>query len=348
MNPHGAHTSEAAAGRLTSPTGLSYVLSRLSDQLVPAIFLVALIVGLSLVSPNFLSISNFLDIARVASIIGIMAVGMTIVILTGGIDLSVGSTFALAAVVTASLIPGSFSDAPVALGLHLPVPLAILVGLAVGTVIGFVNGFIIAKSRVEPFIVTLATMAFVRGLTYLFTGGFPTIFRPMPPEFEWVGQGYVLGLPTPTIFFALIIAIGIWITRRTTFGRSVYAIGGNEEASRLSGIKVQRIKIQAYSLMGALAALSGIILSSRVAAAQPTAGLTYELDVIAGVVIGGTSLLGGRGSIMSTVLGVFILGVISNGLNIIGVPTYYQYVIKGLLLIFAVGLDAHLRKKQRH
>jgi ribose/xylose/arabinose/galactoside ABC-type transport system permease subunit len=273
---------------------------------------------------------------------------MTIVILTGGIDLSVGSTFALAAVVTASLIPGSFSDAPFALGLHLPVPLAILVGLAVGTVIGFVNGFIIAKSRVEPFIVTLATMAFVRGLTYLFTGGFPTIFRPMPPEFEWVGQGYVLGLPTPTIFFALVIAIGIWITRRTTFGRSVYAIGGNEEASRLSGIKVQWIKIHAYSLMGALAGLSGIILSSRVAAAQPTAGLTYELDVIAAVVIGGTSLLGGRGSIMSTVLGVFILGVISNGLNIVGVPTYYQYVIKGLLLIFAVGLDAHLRKKQRH
>nr|WP_164924027.1 ribose ABC transporter permease [Sinorhizobium fredii] len=323
-------------------------MGRFGDQLVPAIFLIALVITLSLVSPNFLSVGNFLDIARVVSIIGIMAVGMTIVILTGGIDLSVGSTFALASVVAASLIPGSFSDAPRILAFVLPVPFAILAGLLVGAAVGFINGFIIAKSRVEPFIVTLATMAFVRGLTYLFTGGFPTIFRPMPPLFEWFGQGYVFGLPTPTIFFALVVLIGVWITRRTTFGRSIYAIGGNEEASRLSGIKVQSIKIWAYTLMGALAALSGIILASRVGAAQPTAGLTYELDVIAGVVIGGTSLLGGRGSIMSTVLGVFILGVISNGLNIAGVPTYYQYVVKGLLLISAVGFDSYLRKMQRN
>ncbi|MDR7031169.1 ABC transporter permease [Rhizobium rosettiformans] len=348
MEQYGAPARDGAAGRLTAPTGLSYVIGKFGDQLVPAIFLVILTTGLSLVSPNFLSVGNFLDIARVVSIIGIMAVGMTIVILTGGIDLSVGSTFAFAAVVTASLIPGSFSDAPTLVGADLPVPVAILVGLAIGAGIGFVNGAIIAKSRVEPFIVTLATMAFVRGLTYLFTGGFPTIFRPMPAEFEWVGQGYVMGLPTPVVFFALVIVMGVWLTRRTTFGRSVYAIGGNEEASRLSGIKVHWIKIQAYTLMGMLAALSGIILSSRVGAAQPTAGLTYELDVIAGVVIGGTSLMGGRGSILSTVLGVFILGVISNGLNIVGVPTYYQYVVKGLLLIFAVGLDAHLRKQQRH
>lgn len=337
----------ASAGRLSRSTGVAQALSRLSDQLVPGVFLLILIAGLSLLSPNFLSLSNFLDIARVVSIIGIMAVGMTLVILTGGIDLSVGATFALAAVVTASFIPGSFSDAPTSVGLDLPVPLAIAAGLIAGALIGLVNGFIIAKSRVEAFIVTLATMAFVRGLTYLYTGGFPTLFRPMPPAFEWVGQGYVFGLPTPTIFFALVIAMGLWITRRTTFGRSIYALGGNEEAARLSGINVQRVKIQAYTLMGALAALSGIILSSRVAAAQPTAGLSYELDVIAGVVIGGTSLLGGRGSVMSTVLGVFILGVISNGLNVIGVPTYYQYVAKGLLLIIAVGLDAQLRKRQR-
>ncbi|QFI68756.1 ABC transporter permease [Sinorhizobium alkalisoli] len=331
--------------RLSAPTGILRLLGRFSDQLVPGAFLLVLVVGLSLLSPNFLSVGNFLDIARVGSIIGIMAVGMTLVILTGGIDLSVGSTFALAAVVTASFVPNSFSDAPTSIGVDLPVPLAIAAGLSVGAGIGFVNGFIIAKSRVEPFIVTLATMAFVRGLTYLYTGGFPTIFRPMPPAFEWVGQGYVFGIPTPTIFFALVVAVGLWITRRTTFGRSIYAIGGNEQASRLSGINVQAVKIRAYTLLGALAALSGIILSSRVAAAQPTAGLTYELDVIAGVIIGGTSLLGGRGSVMSTVLGVFILGVISNGLNVIGVETYYQYVVKGLLLIIAVGLDAQLRKR---
>jgi ribose/xylose/arabinose/galactoside ABC-type transport system permease subunit len=347
MNQREMHANPRAAGRLTAPAGSSYLLAKFGDQLVPAIFLVLLVVGLSFVSPNFLSVGNFLDIARVVSIIGIMAVGMTIVILTGGIDLSVGSTFALASVIAACFISGSFSDAPRFIDFALPVPLAVAAGLLVGAAVGFANGFIIAKSRVEPFIVTLGTMAFVRGLTYLFTGGFPTIFRPMPPAFEWVGQGYVFGLPTPTIFFALVILIGVWITRRTTFGRSIYAIGGNEEASRLSGIHVHRIKMQAYTLMGALAALSGIILASRVGAAQPTAGLTYELDVIAGVVIGGTSLLGGRGSVMSTVLGVFILGVISNGLNIAGVQTYYQYVVKGFLLIFAVGLDSYLRKKQR-
>lgn len=338
---------DGAGARLTAPSRLAQLFGRYGEQAVPALFLAVLIVGLGLLSPNFLSVSNFLDIARVVSIIGIMAVGMTIVILTGGIDLSVGSIFAFAAVVTASMIPDSFSDAPTAIGIHLPVPIAVLAGLAAGALVGLVNGFIIARSRVEPFIVTLATMAFVRGLTYLYTGGFPTLFRPMPPAFEWVGQGYVLGLPTPTVFFAAVVVLGMWLTRRTTFGRSIYAIGGNEEASRLSGIRVRSVKMKAYALMGLLAALSGIILSSRVAAAQPTAGLGYELDVIAGVVIGRTSLMGGRGSILGTVLGVFILGVISNGLNIVGVPTYYQYIVKGLLLIVAVGLDAQLRKRRR-
>ena len=231
-----------ASDRLTAPSGAAYLLGRIGDQLVPALFLLALIIGLSLLSPNFLSISNFLDIARVVSITGIMAVGMTLVILTRGIDLSVGATFAVAASVTASFVPGNFSDAPTSIGINLPTPLAIAAGLLVGAGIGFVNGFIIAKSRVEPFIVTLATMTFVRGLTYLYTGGFPTIFRPMPPAFEWVGQGFVLGLPTPTIFFALVIAAGVRITRRTTFGRSIYAIGGNEAAARLSGIDVRRVE----------------------------------------------------------------------------------------------------------
>ncbi len=317
------------------------------EQLVPIVSLIILIVALSLLSPVFLSASNFLDIARVVSIIGIMAAGMTLVILTGGIDLSVGATFALASAVTAALVPGSYTDAPFHFDTKLLVPVAVAIGLLVGAGVGFANGFIIAKSRVEPFIVTLATMVFVRGLNYLLTGGFPTIFRPMPPSFQWIGQGYVAGLPTPTIFFAVVIAGCLWITRRTTLGRSIYAIGGNEEACRLSGIIVQRVKILSYMLLGALAALSGIILSSRVGAASPTAGTGYELDVIAGVVIGGTSLMGGRGSVLSTVLGVFILGVISNGLNILGVSTYYQYVVKGLLLISAVGLDAYIRKRRK-
>ena len=342
-----AHFADGGPGRFSAPTRLASAISRFSEQIVPASFLLVLAVVLSLVSPSFLSLGNFLDIARVVSIIGVMAIGMTLVILTGGIDLSVGGTFALASVVTASFIPGAFSEAPTSIGFGLPVPIAIALGLAAGAGIGFVNGFIVARSKVEPFIVTLATMTIVRGLTYLYTGGFPTLFRPMPASFQWVGQGYAAGLPTPTLFFAIVVALGYWVTRRTALGRSIYAIGGNETAARLSGLDVRKVKIAAYTFTGALAALSGIILSSRVGAAEPTAGVGYELDVIAGVVIGGTSLAGGRGSIVSTVLGVFILGTISNGLNIVGVPTYYQYVAKGLLLIFAVGLDAQMRRTQR-
>ena len=321
--------------------------SGLTEHLVTAVMLAVLIVGLSLLSPVFLSPSNFLDIARVVSITGIMAVGMTLVILTGGIDLSVGATFALASAIAAALVQGSVSDSPFAAAFRLPVPVAVLIGLAVGGLVGLGNGFIVAKSKVEPFIVTLGTMTVVRGLTYLFTGGFPFTFSPMPQDFAWIGQGFVLGLPTPTFFFVAIAVGFAWITSRTTWGRSIYAVGGNEEAARLSGLEVDRIKLLAYAALGCLAAFSGIVLASRVGAASATAGLGYELDVIAGVVIGGTSLQGGRGSILGTILGVFILGIITNGLNLLGVSTYYQYVIKGVLLIIAVGADGYLRKRQQ-
>jgi ribose/xylose/arabinose/galactoside ABC-type transport system permease subunit len=312
-----------------------------TEYIVTTSALVVLIIGLSILSPAFLTLSNFLDVARVVSINGIMAAGMTLVILTGGIDLSVGSTFALGAAIATAFVPGSAAAL-----VKLPVPLALAIGVLVGGLIGSLNGFIVAASRIEPFIVTLGTMVFVRGLTYLFTGGFPISCRPMPAELAWVGQGNVLGLPTPTVFFAVVVAVCIWITRRTTFGRCIYAVGGNEEASRLSGIDVARVKLLTYAMLGSLAAFSGIVLSSRVAAASPTAGVGYELDVIAGVVIGGTSLTGGRGSVVGTVLGVFILGVITNGLDLLGVSTYYQYVAKGLMLIGAVGLDGYLRKRK--
>ena len=319
-----------------------------AEHAVSSATLLALILVLGLVAPGFFSISNFLDVARVVSITGIMAAGMTFVILTGGIDLSVGSTFALAGAISSGLIVGAYSNSPFVTDFRLPVPAAVAVGLAVGAGIGFINGAIIAKTRIEPFMATLGTMIFVRGLVYLVTGGYPVLFAsPIDEGFGWLGQGYVLGFPTPTIFFAVVIVACWWISRRTTFGRAVYATGGNEQAAWLSGINVGRTKILAYTFLGVLAALSGIILSSRVSAGSPVAGVGYELDVIAGVVIGGTSLVGGRGTVVGTIFGVFILGVITNALNILGVSTDYQYVTRGLLLVTAVGIDGIVRSRRR-
>lgn len=310
--------------------------------------LIVLILVLGLVAPNFLAVTNFIDIARVVSIIGIMAAGMTLVILTGGIDLSVGSTFALGGAITSALVVGSYSDSPNVGDFKLVVPLAVLAGLLVGAAIGFANGWIITKTRIEPFMATLGTLIFVRGLVYLFTGGFPVLFRPpMDPGFAWIGQGFIFGLPVPTVIFVAVVAVVWWVARRTTFGRSVYAIGGNEQAAWLSGIHVARTKIFAYTTLGSLAALSGIVLASRLAASSPTSGLTYELDVIAAVVIGGTSLAGGRGSVLGTVIGVFILGVVANALNLLGVSTDLQNISRGMLLVAAVGIDGYFRTRRR-
>lgn len=319
-----------------------------AEHAVSTATLLALIVVLGLVAPGFLTFGNFMDVARVVSIIGIMAAGMTFVILTGGIDLSVGSTFALTGAVTSALVVGAYSDSPFVTEFRLPVPLAVAVGLGVGAAIGFANGFIIARTRIEPFMATLGTMIFVRGLVYLFTGGYPVLFEsPINPQFAWIGQGYVLGVPTPVVMFGVIIVVCWWISRRTTFGRAVYATGGNEQATWLSGLNIGRTKILAYTLLGLLAGLSGIILSSRVAAASPVAGVGYELDVIAGVVIGGTSLFGGRGTVVGTVLGVFIMGVIVNALNLLGVSTDFQYLSRGLLLVAAVSIDGYVRARRQ-
>jgi ribose transport system permease protein len=318
-----------------------------TDYAVSTATLLGLVVLLSLITPAFLSLGNFNDVARVVSIIGIMAVGMTFVVLTGGIDLSIGSTFALAAAVTSALVPGSYSDGLV-VHFSLPVPLAVAVGMLVGAGVGFANGWIITRTRIEPFMATLGTMIFVRGLLYMFTSGFQILFRPpIAEDFGWLGQGDLVGVPAPTLIFVLIVVVSIWIARRTTFGRSVYAIGGNENAASLSGIDVPRIKILAYTTLGVLAGLSGIILASRVAGVVSTTGVGYELDAIAAVVIGGTSLAGGRGSVVGTVFGVFILGVITNALNLLGVSTDLQYVSRGLLLIAAVGIDGYVRTRRR-
>jgi ribose/xylose/arabinose/galactoside ABC-type transport system permease subunit len=317
------------------------------ENIASGVVLVGLVIVLSIVSPAFLSFSNFLDIARVVAITGIIAAGMTLVIITGGIDLSVGSTVGLVGAVTASLVANSASNSDFVTAFKLPVPLAVLVGLAVGSLIGFINGLIITKTKIEPFMATLGSMIFVKGLLYLFTGGYPVNFQPMPRDFAFIGQGALLGIPTPVWLFAVVVVALWWISRRMSVGRAIYAIGGNPEAARLSGLKVERTKIYVYTLLGFLAGLAGIVLTSRLASATTVNGTGYELIAISGVVIGGTSLVGGRGSVIGSLIGVFTVGVIQNALNLFGASTQVQYVVTGLVLLLAISLDGIARRRRR-
>ncbi|PGT83857.1 MULTISPECIES: ABC transporter permease subunit [Bacillaceae] len=301
------------------------------QKLGPLVGLLIITIILSIVSPNFMTVDNILNVLRQVSINALIAFGMTFVILTGGIDLSVGSILALASAVTASMLASGMD----------PI-LAILVGLLAGAIMGAINGFIITKGKVAPFIATLATMTVFRGLTLVYTDGRPITGLSSSELFVLMGKGYVGWVPVPVIWMLITYAILYFILKKTTFGRRVYAIGGNEEAAILSGIRTDRVKIWIYSITGLLSALAGIILSSRLNSAQPTAGASYELDAIAAVVLGGTSLSGGRGWIFGTLVGALIIGVLNNGLNIMNVSSFYQQVVKGGVILLAVLLD---RKK---
>lgn len=278
-----------------------------------------------------MTVDNILNVMRQVSINALIAFGMTFVILTGGIDLSVGSILALSSAITASLLAGGMD----------PI-LAILIGLLAGAIMGAINGFIITKGKVAPFIATLATMTIFRGLTLVYSDGRPITGLSDSALFEMMGKGYVSWIPVPVIYMMAAYFILYFILKKTTFGRRVYAIGGNEEATILSGIRVDRVKVWIYSITGLLSALAGIILASRLNSSQPTAGASYELDAIAAVVLGGTSLSGGRGWIFGTLIGALIIGVLNNGLNIMNVSSFYQQVVKGGVILLAVLLD---RKK---
>lgn len=303
----------------------------LVQKLGPLLGLLLIIIIISFMSPSFLTATNIFNVLRQVSISALIAFGMTFVILTGGIDLSVGSTLALTGAISAGLLAGGMDPF-----------LAMLIGLLLGAVLGAVNGFIIAKGKVAPFIATLATMTIYRGLTLVYTDGKPVSGLGDSLTFQMFGKGYFLGIPVPVITMLIAFLVLYFILRKTTFGRRVYAIGGNEEASRLSGINVDRITIAVYSLTGMLAALSALILTSRLNSAQPTAGQSYELDAIAAVVLGGTSSTGGRGWIFGTLVGALIIGVLNNGLNLIGVSSFFQQVVKGVVILIAVLID---RKK---
>lgn len=303
----------------------------LFQKIAPFIGLILIIVIISLLNPGFLSMNNILNVLRQVSINALIAFGMTFVILTGGIDLSVGSILALTGAVTAGMMASGVD----------PI-LAMFVGLLLGALLGAFNGVIIAKGKVAPFIATLATMTIYRGLTLVYTEGRPVSGIGDGGAFQMLGRGYFLGIPIPVVTMIISFLILYFILKKTTFGRRVYAVGGNEEASILSGINADRIKIYVYSLIGFLSAFAALILTSRLNSAQPTAGQMFELDAIAAVVLGGTSLTGGRGWIVGTLIGALIIGVLNNGLNLIGVSSFFQQVVKGAVILLAVLLD---RKK---
>jgi len=294
------------------------------------IALIVLIAVVSVLNEYFFTLDNILNILRQTSVIAILAAGMTLVILTAGIDLSVGSILALCGAFAASMI-----------SLEIPVLIAVSVSLFGGAVLGSMAGLIISKGRVQAFIATLVMMTLLRGVTMVYTDGRPisTGFTDVADNFAWFGTGYMFGIPVP-VWLMIFVFASIWyLLNHTRFGRYVYALGGNESATKLSGINVDRIKIGVYSICGLLSALAGIIITSRLSSAQPTAGMGYELDAIAAVVVGGTSLAGGRGYIMGTLIGALIIGVLNNALNLLDVSSYFQMIVKAAVILLAVLVD---------
>lgn len=301
------------------------------------IALILLCVGIALMSDKFLTIDNTWNVMRQISVNICISVGMTLIVLTAGIDLSVGSILALCGAVTAGLLKFGVELPSQDLFIGFTILGAIIVGLLLGIILGAFNGYTITKFKVPPFVATLAMLTIARGLTMLWTKGFP--ISNLGSNFAYIGTGWFLGIPLPVWISGVVVLVAVIITKKTALGRYIYAIGGNENASRLSGININKVKLIVYSIAGALAAVGGIMVTSRLDSAQPNAGISYELDSIAAVVIGGTSLSGGRGSIMGTVLGAIIIGVLNNGLVLLNVSPFWQQVVKGFVILLAVIID---------
>lgn len=306
------------------------------SELTTVIALIILMAVITIINSNFLTANNLLNLLLQVTSNALIAFGMTFVILTGGIDLSVGSILALSSALTAGL-----------LGSGMPVTLAILISLILGCILGMMNGLLISYGKLAPFIVTLATMTIFRGATLVYTNGNP-ITKGLSDTFlfQFLGQGYIVGIPFPVIIMFIVFIVLYVLLHKTAFGKSVYAIGGNEKASYISGVKLNKVKIIIYSISGIMASISGLIITSRLSSAQPTAGASYEMDAIAAVVLGGTSLSGGKGRILGTLIGALIIGVLNNGLNIIGVSAFWQQVVKGVVILIAVLIDRFKVVKQ--
>jgi len=304
-------------------------------RLAPLFSLVLLVIFFSFSSPFFFNTENIMTIALQTSVIGIMAIGVTYVIITSGIDLSLGSVVAFSGVVVG--LCASYS---------MPLIVCVVAGMLAGGLCGCINGFLVTRATIPPFIATLGLMMSVRGINMVMTDGRAIYFSDYP-MFKMLAQGRLFDvLPYPVFYLLIIALVAAWILKKTVIGRYVYAVGSNEVAAHLSGIKVQRVKIFVYAFCGLLTGIAGVILASRLNSGQPTVGVGYELEAIAAVVIGGTSLMGGVGTIGGTIIGAFIMSVLKNGLNLMGVSQFWQMVAMGIVVIAAVYLDT-LRKKMR-
>jgi ribose transport system permease protein len=306
------------------------------------IALLVLCITIGLLSDKFFTAGNGWNVLRQVAVNVCIAVGMTLIVLTAGIDLSVGSVLALCGAVTAELLKNGIEIPSGNLFIGFTILGAVLAGLIMGTILGLFNGFIITKFRVPPFVATLAMLTIARGLTMLWTRGHPV--SNLGDNFLHIGTGWFIGIPVPVWIAGIVVLLALFITQKTKLGRYIYAIGGNEQAAVLSGINISKVKMTVYAIGGALAAVGGIIVTSRLDSAQPNAGTGYELDAIAAVVIGGTSLSGGKGTIWGTVLGAVIIGVLNNGLVLLNVSPFWQQVVKGAVILAAVIIDRTNKK----
>ena len=307
--------------------------------------LAIMVVLLGLLSDKFLTTDNGWNILRQISVNLCLSIGMTLVIVSGGIDLSVGAILGLAGAIAAGVLKNGLALPAFGVLLKFTATGAIVTAVAVGAVLGWFNGFVIARFQLPAFVATLGMLSIARGLTMLWTGGFP--ITELGPVFGFLGTGAPLGVPMPVWISAALVGLFVVVMRNLVFGRHVYALGSNELTARLAGLRINRIRIAVYTLAGALAGVAGLIVTARLDSAQPNAGLGYELDSIAAVVIGGTSLSGGRGTITGTVLGCLIIGVLNNGLFLLNVSPFWQQVIKGAVILIAVAIDK-LNARHRH
>ena len=302
------------------------------------IALIILVILITIMNPQFIAPNNLLNLLRQASVNALIAFGMTFVILTGGIDLSVGSVLAFTGAIVAEMILQG-----------VPAWLAALSGILIGAVLGAINGLFVAYGKIAAFIATLATMTIWRGATYVFTGGNPVTGGKMNTSFffQYIGQGYLFGIPFPVIITLVAFIIAYILLHKTAFGRKTFALGGNEKAAFVAGVKTKKFLIIIYTISGLLAALAGLILTSRLGSAQPDAGMGYEMDAVASTVIGGASLSGGKGRMSGTLVGALLIATLSNGMNLLGINSFYQQIVKGVVILIAVLIDSQSQKKSQ-